>query len=115
MSTGAGYPLTALNGSLVLVSDYAERAKQAIKSAVLTKLDERVWFPEYGSPEALFESESTLAPVLAEFRQSIALGLEDFPDVTFRLYGSLGDSGELLMDIGYQVGDQKGIIQVTLT
>lgn len=99
------YPLEAVNGSLRMATDYPDKVAQAILSAVLTYQEERIWRPGYGIATRPFDSLQ-VPEILAEVRKAIALGLEGYSGVTFRISGAPQDGGELALRITYQVPDQ---------
>ena len=109
------YPLTVDDfGRLSVVTDYPTKVKQAIVSALLTEEDERVYRPEYGRDVQAFDTSGDVVALLARLRDTLALGLEGYPDVTFELSGSLGDTGALEVEVYYQCPDADGSISLVL-
>lgn len=108
MSVSLVYPLTVINGKIATTSDYSTIVTQVILASVMTKLEERVFFPEYGVDERLFSTVDVMPIVLVDVRRSIEQGLEEYPGVSFELYGSINDTGVLSIDVVYTVdGTQK--------
>lgn len=100
------YPLTIQNGSLALTSDYPERVRQAIISSLQTEVFERVYEPDYGISDHIFTAVDSLTEVLGSLRDTVSLGLRDYPDVTFSLRGAIADDGSLAVQVSYQCPDE---------
>lgn len=101
------YPLTILNGSLELTSSYPEKVRQSILSSLYTEVYERVYEPDYGLGEHIFTAVNSLTEILASLRDTISLGLSDYPDVTFSLRGAIADDGALAVQVSYQCPDTE--------
>ena len=91
--SGLSYPLTANNGSLLIVSTYIDRVGQALLSSLQTRLEERVYRPEYGLDDQEFQTTSRLTDILNTIRQALETGLEGFDDVELDIRGTFTDDG----------------------
>lgn len=106
--TGFNYPLSFdAYGSILLVSDYPERVKQAMLSALLTRLEERVWFPEYGLNDREFRAAYPLPQQLRIIRECLDLALAGFPDVSYLLRGAILEGGKVYVEVLYQVAEEE--------
>lgn len=109
------YPLQAVNGKLVLTDSYPVIVGQCILAALQTRLEERVYRPEFGLPDHTFDSISNLALILAEVRTAIELAIaEDFPEVTFQVLGGVSDDGKLDLQVAYQSPEFSDRVEATL-
>ena len=109
------YPLEALNGKLVLTDSYPVIVGQSILAALQTRLEERVYRPEFGLPDHTFDSIGNLALILAEVRGTIELAIaEDFPEVTFQVLGGVNDDGRLDLTVAYQSPEFSDRVEVTI-
>ena len=105
------YPLQVVKGSIAITSDYTAIVSQVIKASVMTKLEERVYQPQYGVDERLFSTTEVMPQILADVRRSIDEGLVYFPGVAFELIGSIGDTGILSLEVVYTVdGTQQELV-----
>lgn len=102
---GLKYPLEIVNGGLRVSKDYPSLVLSAILSSVNTRTEERVMRPEYGREDEEFQSVSSLVDTLGNLRQTITLGLEGYPDVTFELSGSISEGGLVEATVAYQCPD----------
>lgn len=103
MRTGLTYPLKCVDGSLVTISDYAKLVEQAIIHTINTKVGELVWHPEYGTGYLVLDK--TTPEILREIRAALELSLLSYPDVAFKLFASLDDSGMVNLLVVYQCPD----------
>lgn len=112
---GFRYPLTISNGSLEVTDDLPKLVSGAILSSILTLREERVFRPEYGRDEQVFDSINSLVDLLGSLRRAIATGLEGYPQVTYELLGSIGDDGRAYIQVLYTCPDEiERTIEVSL-
>jgi phage baseplate assembly protein W len=105
------YPLTVENGRVLTTATLADRVDQDIRSAVLTRQEERVMRPSYGVDEDLLSTPS-LPDVLREYRKAIARGLSGYQGVTFGVSGSIRDDGYLDLEVNYTIPEGQGVTQL---
>ena len=109
------YPLS-LNGyqGLNVTSSYPSLVRESLLSVVVTKLEERVYRPDYGNPLEAFENVSDLPRALAELRQAIQSAIAlSYPDVAFDLSGYFDEEGELRVEVSYLCPDgSQGAFEV---
>ena len=98
---GITYPFTIVDGGLSVSSDI-DLIRQQITSVLETERYERVMNPGYGLPDFLFDSASNDSVVPTQI--SIALARE-IPSVDFQVNGSINDSGEYQVVIGWAIGN----------
>jgi hypothetical protein len=108
------YPITILNGTVQLTSEYDRTIPEVIAHILQTTYEERVMTPDFGIGGVEFTVVSDLPRLLRSLEQSLTLGLSQYPGVTFRLVGYLGEDGEIPITCFYQVDEQDGEIQVIL-
>lgn len=110
--TALQYPLTVTNGKLVTTSSYPEIVRQAIISAIMTKQEERILVPEYGTTELVFTTY--LPQTLLDINQAIKDGIQDLPNVLFDTYGYIADSGVLVLTVSYTVEELTDSLEIIL-
>lgn len=112
---GFRYPLTTTNGSVEVTDELPKLVSGAILSSILTLQEERVFRPEYGRDEQVFDSINSLVDLLGNLRKAIATGLEGYPEIRYELLGSIGDDGKAYIQVLYTCPDElERTIEVAL-
>jgi phage baseplate assembly protein W len=96
--TSFAYPPQAANGRLVL-SDNA--AAEAIRSAIQTKLGERILRNTYGSDVDELTTATDLDVVLAQLQEAILDSCAEYLPLAITLSGSILESGQTEIQILY--------------
>jgi len=101
---GFKYPLDLDKyGSIVLTDSYQDTVREAILSALSTRTEERVWWPDYGLDDMELRTAYPLSKQLIPFRKCLNYALAEFPDVSYELQASVNDTGVLTVYVLYAI------------
>ena len=102
--TGVAYPLAVgLDGNLTTATD-ADLIATHIRSLLETEPGESPMRPEYGTPNALFESQQNFAAYASDVQRRL---IATIPQAQFSVSGTLGDEGVAILTINWSFNSSE--------
>ena len=112
--TTFSYPITFINGTIALTSDYQRTVPEVIAHILQTKTEERVLNPSFGISDTEFSNAYDLPRLLRSLETALATNLSQYPGVSFRLTGYLDDSGIIPVTCYYDINGLAGEVNIDL-
>ncbi len=98
---GLAYPLQVFNGSLKLSEDF-DTIRDAIFGVLETRPKERIWHPDFGCPDFVFDAVQHPQAVLSRIKVALE---EQIPDVAFEVTGNIQEDGAFNVRIEWSIDE----------